>query len=77
MIPARAIQTVPSTRGIGVLARVPNLTSTWAGTAWTLSPFIPFAITPQTLIGSTQECERAIGVLRHIRSGVTWWARLI
>jgi hypothetical protein len=77
MIPARAIRNVPSNRAIELLARVPNLTSPWAGTPQTLSPFNPLAISEQTLIGSPQECRRALEVLSEIRSGVTWWARLI
>ena len=34
-------------------------------------------MTSQSLIGSPQECERALGVLRRIRDGVTWWAKVI
>jgi hypothetical protein len=77
MIPARAIQTVPLTRAIAVLARVPNFASAFAGTPWAPSPFNPFPVTLQTLIGSPQECERALSVLRQIRLGVIWWARVI
>jgi hypothetical protein len=72
MIPASAIQRLPWSGGDGIalLSRDESLTT--APSIHSL-PFQRFPITA----GSAQEHEHAMDILRQLRQGVRWWARLI
>jgi hypothetical protein len=76
MIPASAVQRLPWSGGDGIalLSRDESLTT--APSIHSV-PFQRFPITADSLIGSAQEREHAMDILRQLRQGVRWWARLI